>query len=171
MNKVICVFGDSVLWGWGLPFRIGWINLLRNYIEDRSNFTINLYDLGIDADTTEDVLKRFEIEAAARKPDIVIFAIGVNDSAYRKTKDYPIATVDDFEKNLYALIKKARKFTKEIVFVGLCKGSDQETMPLPASKTGKCFSKENSRIYNEIIKKCCFNENVLFIDIIVQLRL
>ena len=38
MKKVICVFGDSVLWGWGLPFRIGWVNLFRNYIEDKSNF-------------------------------------------------------------------------------------------------------------------------------------
>lgn len=170
MNKIICVFGDSVLWGWGLPFRIGWVNLFRNYIEDKSNFTMNLYDLGIDADTTEDVLRRFDIEASARKPDMVIFAIGVNDSAYRKTKDWPLVSADVFLKNIYTLIKKARKFTKEIVFVGLCKGSDQETMPLPASKTGKCFSKKNARVYNEIIKKCCLNENVLFIDIIDKIK-
>lgn len=170
MNKVICVFGDSVLWGWGLPFRIGWVNLFRNYIEDKSNFTMNLYDLGIDADTTEDVLRRLDTEAAARKPDMVIFAIGVNDSAYRKTKDWPITKIDVFEKNIYTLIKKSRKFTKEIIFVGLCKGSDKETIPLPASKTGKCFSKANARVYNNIIKKCCLNENVLFIDIIDKIK-
>ena len=170
MNKVIWVFGDSVLWGWGLPFRVGWVNLYRNYVEEKSDFAINLYDLGIDADTTEGVLKRFDIEAAARKPDMVIFAIGVNDSAYRKTKDHPLVPLDIFEKNIHTLIKKARKFTKEIVFVCLCKGSDRETMPLPASKTGKCFEKKNAKIYNEVIKKCCSSENILFIDIINKLK-
>jgi len=170
MNKVICVFGDSVLWGWGLPFRIGWVNLFRNYIEDKSNFLINVYDLGIDADTTEDVLRRFDIEANARRPDMVIFAIGVNDSAYRKTKDRSITKIDVFEKNIYTLIEKARKFTKEIVFVGLCKGSDRETMPLPASRTGKCFSKANARAYNKIIKKCCSDKNLLFIDIMDKIK-
>ena len=169
MKKVICVFGDSVLWGWGLPFRVGWVNLFRNYIEDKSNFEMNLYDLGIDAETTDGILERFDAEAAARKPDMVIFATGINNSTYRKTKDYPITTVDDFEKNIYALIKKARKFTTEIVFVGLCLGDEKLVMPLPASKTGKCFTKKNLKIYNEIIKKCCFNENVLFIDIIDKL--
>jgi lysophospholipase L1-like esterase len=111
MKKIICVFGDSILWGWGLPFRVGWVNLFRNYIEDKSNFTINLYDLGIEAETTEGILGRFDIEAAARKPDMIIFAIGINDSAFRKTKDRPLVKIDVFEKNIYSLIKKAKKFT------------------------------------------------------------
>lgn len=175
MNKIICVFGDSVLWGWGLPFRVGWVNLFRNYIEEKSDFVMHLYDLGIDMDTTEDVLKRFDAEAIARKPDMIIFAIGINDSVYRKKdyrkiKNYPIITKDIFEKNIYLLIEKARKFTEEIVFVGLCLGDERLTMPLPASTTGKHFTKENARIYNEIIKKCCDNKNTLFIDIIDKLK-
>ncbi len=169
MNKIICVFGDSVLWGWGLPFRIGWVNLFRNYIEEKSDFKMQLYDLGIEADTTEGVLKRFEVETVARKPDMIIFAIGINDSAYRRIKDYPIATKDIFEKNIYSLVKKARKFTKEIAFVGLCLGDERLTMPLPASTTGKCFTKENTRIYNEIIKKVCKKEKILFVDILNKL--
>jgi isopentenyl-diphosphate Delta-isomerase len=170
MNKIICVFGDSVLWGWGLPFRVGWVNLFRNYIEEKSDFMMQLYDLGIDAETTDGVLKRFEAEAVARKPDMIIFAIGINDSVYRKTKDHPIATKDVFEKNIYALVKKARRYTPQIVFVGLCLGDEQLTTPLPASTTGKNFTKENTRIYNDIIKKVCNNENILFIDIIDKLK-
>lgn len=169
MNKVICVFGDSVVWGWGLPFRVGWVNLFRNYIEEKSDFKMQLYDLGIDADTTEGILKRFETEASARKPDMIIFAIGINDSAYRKTKDHPIAVADVFEKNIYALIEKARRFTKEIVFVGLCLGDERLTMPLPASTTGKHFTKENAIIYNNIIKKVCKKEKILFVDVLDKL--
>jgi len=169
MNKVICVFGDSVLWGWGLPFRIGWVNLLRNYIEDKSNFTMNLYDLGIDGETTEGILGRFNVESSARKPDMIIFATGVNDSAYRKTKAHPLVSVGAFEKNIHLLIEKARRFTKNIVFVGLCLGDERLTMPLPASTTGKCFDKENVKIYNDIIKKVCKKEKVLFVDVLDKL--
>lgn len=169
MNKVICVFGDSVLWGWGLPFRVGWVNLFRNYIEDKSNFTMNLYDLGIDGETTEGILGRFDIEAAARKPDMIIFATGVNDSAYRKTKAHPLVPIDAFERNIHTLIKKAGKFTKKIIFVGIVKGSDKETIPLKASTTGKCFDKENAKIYNDIIKKVCDKEKILFVDVLDKL--
>ena len=170
MDKVICIFGDSQLWGWGLPFRVGWVNIFRSYIEEKSDFTMNVYDLGIDADTTAGVLKRFEVETEARRPEMIIIAIGVNDAAYRITKDHPITTKDNFEKNIRKLIKKAGRFTKEIVFVGLCLGNERLTTPLPASKSGKCFTAENVRIYNEIIKKCCLDENVLFVDIIDKLN-
>lgn len=169
MNKVICVFGDSVLWGWGLPFRVGWVNLFRNYIEEKSDFTMNLYDLGIDGETTEGILGRFDIETVARKPGMIIFATGVNDSAYRRTKDQPLIKADVFEKNLFMLIKKARSFVNEIVFVGLCLGDDRLTMPLPASTTGKCFDKENVKIYNDIIKKVCKKEKILLVDVINKL--
>lgn len=169
MNKVICAFGDSILWGRGLPFRAGWVNLLRNYVEAESKFTVNLYDLGVDGDTSEDVIKRFDTEAAARKPDIIIIAIGVNDSGYRKAKAYPLVSIDKFEKNLDMLIGKARRFTQNIIFVGIAKGSDKETVPLKASTTGKCYDKENARIYNDMIKKVCGKEKVLFIGVLDKL--
>jgi lysophospholipase L1-like esterase len=169
MNKVICAFGDSILWGRGLPLRTGWVNLLRNYAEIKSKFTVNLYDLGIDGDTSEDVIRRFDAEAAARKPDTIIIAIGVNDSGYRKTKAHPLVLRDIFERNLNALIGKARRFTKDIIFVGIAKGSDRETVPLKASTTGKCYDKKNVKIYNEMIKKVCTKEKILFIGVLDKL--
>ena len=161
----ICIWGDSITWGARLPFRTGWANLFRNYLEGITEEYIALYDLGVDCNNTNDLLKRFDVEAKARNPNVVLFAIGTNDSVYIKTKDNPLVSTKDFENNLLALIRKAKKFTSNIVFVGLAKGSDDMTKPLRRSTTGKCYDKENIQVYNKIIKDICKREKLLFIDI------
>lgn len=172
MRSVICIFGDSITWGAGLPFRTAWANLLRNLLENKNKkyYPIELYDLGIDRDTTEDLLKRFNAEARARQPNIIIFAIGTNDSAYRKNMYDPLVSIQKFEKNLLKLTQEAKKFTDKIVFIGLAKGSDYKTVPLPRSITGKCYDKENIKIYNNIIKKTCKKKHIFFINIINKLN-
>lgn len=160
----ICIFGDSITWGAFLPFRGAWANLLRNYLESL-NDKIALYDLGIDRNTSTDLLRRFDEEAKERNADLIIFAIGINDSAYRKINSSPITTPQLFKKNINELINKARKFTKNIIFVGLVKGDDSKTIPLARSTTGKCYDKENTKKYNEIIKKICESEGISFIDL------
>ncbi len=163
----IVIFGDSIVWGAGLPFRTAWANLLRNFLEKRNKkySPVELYDLGIDRDTTEELLKRFDIEIEARHPNVIIFAVGINDSAYRRNKNNPLVTVKKFESNLLKLINKAKKLTDKIILIGISKGNDKTTIPLLRSTTGKCYDKENVRIYNEIIKKVCKKENTSFINI------
>jgi len=161
---IICIFGDSISWGAFLPFRGAWANLLRNYLEGL-NRMIAVYDLGIDANTTYDLLEKFELEARVRKCNIIIFAIGINDSAYRKTKDNPVVTVDKFRRNIEKLLVLARKFTDKIFFVGLVKGDDSKTIPLPRSKTDKCYEKKNVKKYNDIIKVVCKKNGATFIDV------
>jgi lysophospholipase L1-like esterase len=130
---------------------------------------IAVYDLGIDANTSNEILKRFDVEAEARDPKIIIFATGINESSYRKTKDNPTVSVDQFETNLKELISKANKYTDKIFMLGLCKGSDEETVPLPRSTTGKCYTKENSKKYDEIIKKVAHEEGVTYIGVYEKL--
>ena len=95
----ICIFGDSITWGAFLPFRGAWANLLRNYMESL-NKMIAVYDLGVDVDTSNELVKRFNSEARARRPSVTIFAIGVNDSAYRGSRDKPLVPLNQFEENL-----------------------------------------------------------------------
>ncbi len=170
MRVTFCIFGDSIIWGAGLPRRVSWANLLRNYLEKRQSGIIELYDLGIDRDTTEDLLERFDAEAKARNPNEIIFAVGINDSSYRENKNNHIVSVDKFESNLLKLIQKSGKFTRNIMFVGLAKGSDKETVPLRRSTTGKCYDKESAEIYNNIIEDVCKRENIPFINILNKLK-
>lgn len=152
-----------------MPFRGAWANLLRNYLESQNEQTA-LYDLGIDANTTKDLLARFSIEAIARHPQVIIFAIGANDSAYRHTTDNPLITANEFKQNITHLIQEARKITDKILFVGLSKGDDTLTTPLPRSATGKCYTKDRVRLYNDILKQECAENNVAVVDIIDQLN-
>lgn len=161
----ICIFGDSVVWGAWLPSRVGWANLLRNYLEKNFGSTFSVYNLGIDGNTTNDLLLRFDIETKARSPELIIFEIGVNDSCYRETRNKPLVDIDTFKRNIKILINKAKTHTHKITFLGLVKGNDKETMPLPSSSTGKCYDKENVVLYDEAIKNVCLEENVDFIDL------
>lgn len=162
--KRICIFGDSITWGAGLQTREAWANLLRNYIESKTDHYIEVYDLGIDGNTTKDLLNRFEVEAEARKPELIIFAIGVNDSMFRHGNNYEIDS-DQFKENLGKLYEKAKKFTDKIWFVGLAKGSDSETNPLKRSSTGKCYSKESVERYDGVIKNFTSQKSLPFVDI------
>ncbi len=165
----ICIFGDSITWGAGIPTSKSWTNLLRDYIEKQEENLMELYELGIDRNTSQDLLKRFDVEASSRNPTTIIIAIGTNDSFYRKTTDNPSVPINEFENNLIELINKSKKFTNKIIFLGLCKGSDSKTKPLLRSTTHKCYDKENIKKYNNIIKKICKQKNILFIDIINKL--
>jgi len=168
-NMNICIFGDSLTWGAFLPFRGAWANLLRNYLESK-NDQISVYDLGIDADTSAEVLARFDTEAAARNPELIIFSIGINDSAYRKISSNNITSLNEFRKNIKELINKANKITSNIIFVGLIKGDDSKTKPLPRSSTGKSYTKVSVKKYNDTLKKVCKKSNTLFIEIFNKLK-
>ncbi|MFZ5437611.1 MAG: GDSL-type esterase/lipase family protein [Patescibacteria group bacterium] len=161
----ICVFGDSITWGAKLPFRVGWANLLRNHLEKVSDEFFSVYDLGIDKNTSTDLLKRFDQEAQARNPAVIIFAIGTNDAAFIRVKEQPITPINIFRENLNLLSGLAKKHTSRIIFVGLAKGDDQITNPLPQSTTGKSYDKANLNQYSQVIKKVCEKENFTFIDL------
>ena len=161
---IILIFGDSITWGRGLPTRVGWANLLRNSLED-INPKIHLYDLGIDGNTTQDLLGRIEVEALARKPDVIIWAIGVNDAAYRYSEDKPLVDKSTFNSNLHQLVTFGEKYVSKQLFVGITMGDDTLTQPLPDSTTGKCYKKSRVLDYNDLIRIVCSEANIGFINI------
>jgi lysophospholipase L1-like esterase len=169
MQKRICVFGDSVAWGAYLPKREAWVDLLRNHLEKLSNYSVVLYNLGIDENTSTDLLQRFDSEATARNPDVIIIAIGVNDSIYRGQNLFDVSG-EKFTENLITLLGKARTFTDTIWLMGLVKGSDKETIPLKVSTTGKCYSKSAVRQYDEYIRTVAVNKKLPFVDIYADLN-
>ncbi|GAB4027815.1 MAG: hypothetical protein Fur0011_6670 [Candidatus Microgenomates bacterium] len=161
----ICVFGDSITWGaHRLPSRLSWTNLLRNELENEGR-EYRVYDLGIDMNTTKDLIRRFAAEASARDPHIIIINIGVNDSLYRKTIDYPETDLRTFKENMTAIIAMARTFTDKVMLVGLVKGDDKLTMPLAQSTTGKIYTKSRVREYDRIIKDLAETSDVVFADV------
>lgn len=161
----ICIFGDSITWGPRLPFRVAWANLLRNHLEKSATDLFRVYDLGVDMDTTKDVLARMDIEAKARKPAIIIFNIGTNDSLYREKPENAETDLDAFEINMRQLIGKALEITSRVLVVGLVKGSDKWTTPLIQSTTGKSYTKARTRQYDRKLKEIAEDLKVVFADV------
>lgn len=177
MEKVFCIFGDSITYGaWDFD-EGGWVNRLRKFLDKKNSADIEnyflAYNLGIDGDGAVNLLKRIDEESESRflgigaeLSRVIILAIGTNDSCYLGTKNNVAVDQNEFQNNLSEIIKKARNFTSEIILIGIAKGSDKDTVPLKSSTTGKCYDKENIIVYNNIIKKICEKEGVLFIDIL-----
>ncbi len=171
----ILVFGDSDAYG-AWDFEGGWVERLRNVltrkvIETNQKFYCILYNLSISGNTTDSLLKRFELEAKIRidknEEVIIIFPIGVNDTIIDKNGIVWTAP-DKFAENIEKLIKLAQKYAQKIIFVG--------PMPVDEARTNPVFwdvdvSYSNSRLekYNEMIKSTCMKNNVHFIEIFDKL--
>jgi len=163
MEQTICIFGDSIVWGSWDPEEGGWVSRLRCYLET-SDYEIRIYNCGVSGNNTDKLLQRFDVEAAAREPNIVIFAIGINDSQYVNSKNNSRVLIERFQNNLQKLISKAKKFTQKIIFLSLTKVDESKTMPVPWDTT-KYYDEENVKKYNSKIKDICNKNSLQFINI------
>lgn len=125
---------------------------------------IDLYDLGISNDDTRGLLRRFDIETSARQPDIIIFAIGINDASFLGSKDTPRIVLEMFRENMAGLIKKARAFTDKIICVGLTRVEEGKTMPLPYSPN-QYYRNERIVAYDKEIEILCKKGNLSYVGV------
>ncbi|WKZ26701.1 MAG: GDSL-type esterase/lipase family protein [Candidatus Paceibacterota bacterium] len=157
----ILIFGDSITWGAYDPEQGGWATRLRNYFEAQDN-DIDVYNLGISGDTTADLLERIEVEAKSREPNLIIFAIGINDAQYIHSTNGLRVSLDEFQQNLAKLFSIAKKFTSEVVFVGLTRVDESKTTPIPWN-TDKSYTNENIERLDSAIEKFCKDNKLKFI--------
>lgn len=159
----ICIFGDSITWGAYDPQNGGWVNRLRNNFEAQDK-DIDIYNLGISGDSTTDLLERIEIEAKSREANIIVFAIGVNDTQFIHSANSNRISDSDFENNIKKLFGIAKKFTSKIIFVGLTPVDETRTKPIPWN-TDKTYTNEKIKKFDKIIDAFCSKNNLKFIPI------
>ncbi len=165
MKGILC-FGDSITHGRGEMPSIGWVGRLKNYYESQDFYNC-VFNLGMPADTSSNLLARFDVEAKARtvynRPDTeysIIISIGTNDIGGKGSSDAVVVDRDEFRKNILSLISKAKGFTRKIVFIS--------TLPVDDSKSpveDRYFTNKKQEEYNHIVKDCCKEENVLYLDL------
>lgn len=164
MEQTICLFGDSIAWGAWDPRGGGWGGRLRSYFET-NNSDIFVYNCGVSGDNSTDLLKRFNAECKSRSPNIIIVAIGINDSYYYGTKSKPGVSIKKFQNNLQELINQAKKFTKQIIFFGLTSVDDSKTQPIPWETT-IYHDSESTKLYDGKIKEVCEKNNLPFVSML-----
>jgi len=152
MDKTFCVFGDSVVQA--AYVKVSWVDLIKGYLEEKyKDDFINLFNLGIGGNTTDDVVARLKNESLARIPTSFIFGIGVNDSGFFKEPLKPIVEKERFVNNLEKIIRISKKLTKDIIFIGLVLGDDSLLQPFPESSQGKSYTAERVKEYDGLLKK------------------
>lgn len=160
MSNRICIFGDSITWGAVDPENGGWATQLRRYFET-NDYDISVYNQGISGDNTDDLLARFEVECKAREPQIIIFAIGINDSQNIKSNGVKGVPIDKFQNNLVKLVNQAKNFSKDIAFIGLTK-VDQSSIP-KIWGTEKFYDNNVIAKYDSIIKRVSSEHDLPFL--------
>jgi len=110
----LCVFGDSIVVGSDDREAGGWVARLRLDLNARGK--IGVYNLGVDGDRTEQLLRRLDGEAAARKASAIVISIGANDLGWHGTSGTDIAL---FRERYDRILSEAEQFTRRILVLGL----------------------------------------------------
>lgn len=163
MNN-ICIFGASIIWGANDLEKGGWANRLRLWVDEKTDYEVATYNLGVSGDTTDDLLEHFEVEARAREPVLIIFSIGVNDAAYDKEKNENQVSLPKFMKNMRALLEKAKAISGKVAIVGLGRVEEAKTNPIPWAMN-IFYKNEDIARYDTELKKLAADHQVPYLGI------
>lgn len=182
----ILIFGDSITYGaWDKEG--GWANRLRRLLDAKRESRLEklldsqrgfdprkdylVYDLGVSGDITPDLLNRIDFETKNRLREggtgylIMIFAVGLNDSAFLANRKSNWVSLKKFAKNLVLLIDSARKYTHKIIFIGPTPVDERRATPVPWNVQVH-YRNKDIKEYNDTIKVVCREKHLHFIDIL-----
>ncbi|MFH0856632.1 MAG: GDSL-type esterase/lipase family protein [bacterium] len=124
----------------------------------------DVYNLSISGDNTNKLLKRFYSECETRYPDVIMIAIGINDSQDIKSTNGKRVEINQFENNLKMIIEQGKKLGK-IIFVGPTKVNESKTAPV-LWNNDRTYLNKHILQYNSIIKSLCAEKNLPFIEML-----
>ncbi len=174
MIDKILVFGTSIVYGARDP-EGGWVQRLRRFLKENYNTkgkaNIKVYNLGVSAQDSGHVLKRFEFETQQRSKKkegtMIILSVGINDTQGLTTEKYGTSP-SEYKNNITKLLKLARNYAEKVLFVGLNQVDEARTCPIFWNKE-VYFKNSAVKQYDQIAKEVCFEKKVDFIDLINQL--
>ncbi len=170
---IVLAFGDSITFGLG-DLEGGWVQRLRRTI-DKANLPLNssgvwhsVLNIGVEGQTTETLLERFEPEIKARlwpgSEIIILVNIGINDALFYKNRNKLWVPIEKTKENIQCLIETARKYSSNIIFIGPNPVDNTKTSPVYWDPN-LSWKNEDVERYNAAIKSVCDNEKILFLDI------
>ncbi|MBI1970545.1 hypothetical protein HYS47_02260 [Candidatus Woesearchaeota archaeon] len=157
----ICVFGDSIAWGAFDREAGGWADRLKTALLPKGH---QVYNLSICGNTTEDVLRRMPAECIARHPDIVILAIGINDSQLmiQGTLNAPRSGTEAFRNNMRTLLIQGKRYAKRVIIVGITQVDESRVKVLPWAPE-KGYSNQRIQEFNTVSEELCKGLSIPFV--------
>jgi acyl-CoA thioesterase-1 len=132
---VILVFGDSLSAGYGLPQGKGWVDLLRQRLQ-QNNSPYQVVNASISGETTLGGRSRLASVLAAHRPQVVILELGGNDAL----RGQSLSTVRE---NLVRMVRAAQAAKARVLLVG---------MRIPPNY-GPDYTKKFQAIYGEVARQ------------------
>lgn len=122
-----------------------------------------MYNLGIDGQTSAQILARFDHEV---KPRLwldarhgFILACGINDSLVRANGSAE-STPAQFREHLRSLVRAARVYGSDILVCDITPVDETKTTPLPSSSSGKTYTNGRIALFNDAADEVCEEEGV-----------
>ncbi len=163
MEQTICIFGDSITWGAHDDDCGGWANRLQAYCF-ASHERPDIYNLGVPGDTTRDVLQRLENEMIAREPTHVLFAIGINDSQFNTQSKESKTSLNEFKKNIGAIVNIAETKKVTVAFMGLIRVDEAKTLPR-LHRPEVSYGNQRIAEYDKAIQDFCKQKNIPYLEV------
>ena len=157
----ICVLGDSIVYGAWDEEKHGYVNRLKKEIKNNKKIE-NIYGLGIPGETSEGLVKRIDIELKPRNPNTIIIATGINDTIYIKSKNKEAVSQENFIKNIRKIIDIAKKYTNNILILGLTRVIEEHTTPILWNNDEMYFNRTIEK-YDTALAEYCRRDNVEYL--------
>lgn len=166
----VLIFGSSITQGfWDLDG--GWATRIRRHYDEKSMQDLEndneptIFNLGVSADTSQNIVERFESETIARtrhniKP-VTVVEIGINDSMLEAGQEK--VSLEDYKKNLELIIEAAERVSTQLLFVGL--SACDETITTPVLWGDYVYTNERIKMYEQAMKEVADSHNLTFIPV------
>ncbi|MDE1919193.1 MAG: SGNH/GDSL hydrolase family protein [Patescibacteria group bacterium] len=158
----IGAWGDSITYGAGDEESLGWVGRLRRRFEKEKY--VEVYNFGISGETSSDLLERFSVELKSVRPQLILIAIGTNDSIFTQGEEQGRkVSLEKYEENLKKLFSLAKQTSKQVFAIGLTIADDARTQPMPWGTTGDSYKSAILKEYDEVLQTTAQKAGVLYI--------
>jgi acyl-CoA thioesterase-1 len=109
-SKTVLVIGDSISAGYGVELEDGWVNLLRERLQEKGDYEV--VNASISGDTTTMGVGRTPALLKKHEPDLVIIELGGNDGL----QGHPLKVM---ERNLDEMVRLSQEAGAQVLLVGI----------------------------------------------------
>lgn len=153
-DKIVCM-GDSITQGGGGP--TGYLSIVdRVLAEQYPDLKVQkLVNAGISGQKAEDMVKRFEKDVVARKPQWVTISVGVNDVWHRLATPHDPQVLENYRKNVTAMVDMAQKAGARVIIIS----------PTVIQEDPKAEGNQRLKMYIEAEKQIAQDKHCQFVDL------
>lgn len=170
----VIVFWDSISeWFWDYE-NGGWVNRLKIDYWKKYWYDRMVFNYGISAYTTDNILKCFDSfftatskrEVWKEKESVILFAIWINDSAEIITEKRKRVEITNFSQNIKTLIKKCQteKLIQNVIFVGNINVDEKVINDTSNLWSEHFFYNKDIQEYNNVIQNLAKGTTCWYID-------